>query len=61
MTTTDTTAITTQPASILDSVGADYGIAGGDLYNVLAETIFPSKQSATKEQIQALRIVAKRY
>lgn len=61
MTTTETTEISTQPASILDSVGADYGIGGADLYNALAETIFPSKQAATKEQVQALLIVAKQH
>jgi len=62
MTNTDnTTELTTQPASILDSVGATYGIAGGALYRVLAETIFPNKQSATQAEIQAFLIVAQKY
>lgn len=48
-------------ASILTTVGRTYGISGGDLYEALAETIFPTRQSATKQQVQALLIVANQY
>ena len=51
----------TPAPSILTTVGNTYGISGGDLYEALAETIFPSRQSATKEQVQALLIVAHQY
>ena len=62
---TDDTALTPSnnaaPASILTTVGRAYGISGGDLYETLAETIFPTRQSATKQQVQALLIVANQY
>jgi len=59
--TTPTTEVTATPQSILDTVGDEYGISGRDLYNALAETIFPNKGKATQAQVQALMVVASKY
>jgi phage recombination protein Bet len=52
---------TQQPASILATVASKYGLAAKNLYDTLADTIFPSKKSATPEQVQSLLIVANQY
>lgn len=51
-----------QPApSVLAKVAGKFNMTGSNLLGTLAETIFPSKKSATPEQVQALLIVADQY
>lgn len=58
---TDNQLAPQQPASILATVATKYGLAAKNLYDTLADTIFPSKKSATPEQVQSLLIVANQY
>lgn len=49
------------PPSVLAKVASKFNMTGSNLLGTLAETIFPSKKSATPEQVQALLIVADQY
>jgi len=49
------------PPSVLAKVAGKFNMTGSNLLGTLAETIFPSKKSATPEQVQALLIVADQY
>jgi phage recombination protein Bet len=46
---------------VLAKVAGKFNMTGSNLLGTLAETIFPSKKSATPEQVQALLIVADQY
>ena len=62
--TTPTTVPATAPAreaSVLEAYAAEHGLSGRRMYDTLAATIFPSKQSATPEQVNALLIVARAH
>lgn len=48
-------------ASILEAYAQEHGLSGRKMYDTLAATIFPTKQSATPEQVNALLIVARSY
>jgi phage recombination protein Bet len=47
--------------SVLSKVATKYSMTGGNLLSTLSDTIFPSRKSATPEQVQALLIVADQY
>lgn len=51
----------TREASVLDAYARENGLSGRKMYETLAATIFPSKQSATPEQVNSLLIVARAY
>lgn len=54
-------ALVQREASILEAYAREHGLSGRKMYETLAATIFPSKQSATPEQVNALLIVARAY
>lgn len=47
--------------SVLSKVATKYSMTGSNLLSTLSDTIFPSRKSATPEQVQALLIVADQY
>lgn len=50
-----------KPTSILANYAESMGLSGAAMYAALAETIFPSKDAATPEQVNALLIVANQH
>lgn len=54
-------ALEMRDTALVDIYAREHGLNGRKMYDTLAATIFPSKQSATAEQVNALLIVARAY
>lgn len=61
MTTEENGALQTRELSLLETYAREKGLSPRKMFETLAATIFPSKQSATPEQVHALLLVAREH